>query len=318
MADPRIVVVGSSNTDMIVQTERLPGAGETVMGGDLVIAAGGKGANQAVAAARLGGAVTLVGRTGRDMFGEQTLNELHREGMDLDQFIQDSHAPSGVALIVVGRGGQNLIAVAPGANHRVSAQDVADSAAAFEGCRIVLLQLEVPMEAVLAAAEAGRQAGATVILNPAPAATVDERLYGLVDILTPNEHEAALLAGQAGPEAAAATLLERGPGTVIITLGETGVLLARAGQPPQRLPAFRVEPVDTTGAGDAFNGGLAAALARGLDLPTAVRYAQAVAALSVTRLGAQPSLPYAMEVDAFLETQTAAPAPAAGATDGPG
>ena len=310
MADARIVVVGSSNTDLIVQTDRLPGAGETVMGGDLVTAAGGKGANQAVAAARLGAQVTLVGRTGRDMFGTQTLQQLQREGMDLAYFQQDAEAPAGVALIVVGPGGQNIIAVAPGANHRVTPADVAAAGAAFEGCQVVQLQLEVPMETVMAAAQAGRAAGATVVLNPAPAMTFDEALYGLIDVITPNEHEAALLTGTSDPEAAASALLQRGSRTVIITLGDAGVLVAEAGQPVRRWPAFSVQPVDTTAAGDAFNGGLAAALARGTALSEAVRYAQAVAALSVTRLGAQPSLPYAMEVDAFLATQPSAPAPA--------
>ncbi len=314
MPKARIVVVGSSNTDMIVQTDRLPAAGETVTGGDLVMAAGGKGANQAVAAARLGGAVTLVGRVGRDMFGEQALRGLQREGMDLSYFKQDSDAPSGVALIVVGPGGQNMIAVAPGANHRVTPADVEAAADALASCRVLLLQHEVPMDTVLAAAEAGRRAGATVMLNPAPAMPVDERLYALVDILTPNEHEAALLTGEQAPEAAAEALLGRGPRTVIITLGEAGVLVARAGQAQQRWPSFRVTVVDTTAAGDAFNGGLAAGLARGQDLAEAVRYAQAVAAISVTRLGAQPSLPYAKEVAAFLETQGGAEVRTAGAS----
>ena len=313
MAGARIVVVGSSNTDLIVQTDRLPAAGETVMGGDLVTAAGGKGANQAVAAARLGAAVTFVGRTGRDMFGQQTLRSLQREGMDLSYFQTDSSAPAGVALIVVNRDGQNLIAVAPGANGRVTAADVGIAGAAFASAQVVLLQLEVPPAAVLAAAQAGRRAGAMVILNPAPAMTFDDPLYGLLDVLTPNEHEAALLTGHTEPETAAQVLLQRGPRTVIITLGAAGVLVAEAGQPARRIAGFSVQAVDTTAAGDAFNGGLAAALARGQALEAAVRYAQAVAALSVTRLGAQPSLPYAMEVDAFLETQPAsAPAPGTG------
>ena len=312
MTEGRVVVVGSSNTDLIVQTDRIPKVGETVMGGDLVTAAGGKGANQAVAAARLGTAVTLVGRTGRDMFGEQTLRVLQREGMDLTHFSTDASAPGGVALIVVDAGGQNIIAVAPGANQRVTPADVQAAAPAFDGCQIVLLQLEVPMETVLAAARAGRQAGARVVLNPAPASPVPDELCRLIDICTPNEHEAALITGQGEPEAAAQALLERGPNTVIVTLGAAGVLLAQAGQTPQRIPGFRVQAVDTTAAGDAFNGGLAAALARGRAVPEAVRYAQAVAALSVTRLGAQPSLPYAMEVDAFLETQPAASPPATG------
>lgn len=310
MSAARLVVVGSSNTDLIVQTDRIPAVGETVMGGDLVTAAGGKGANQAVAAARLGTVVTLVGRTGRDMFGEETQRVLQREGMDLSYFHADSSAPGGVALIVVDANGQNIIAVAPGANQRVTPTDVKAATRAFDGCQLVLLQLEVPMEAVVAAARAGREAGATVMLNPAPAAPMPDELCSLVDILTPNEHEATLITGQTEPEAAAQALLARGPSTVIVTLGAAGVLLAQAGRPPQRIPGFQVHAIDTTAAGDAFNGGLAAALARGLAMPQAVHYAQAVAALSVTRLGAQPSLPYAMEVDAFLETRRGASQPA--------
>src|SRR5688572_5867503 len=214
MADARIVVVGSSNTAPIVQTDPLPAAGATVMAGDLVTAAGGAGATQAVPPAGVGARVTPDCRTGRDMFGTQTLQQLQREGMDLTYFQQDPSAPAGVALIVVGPGGQNLIAVAPGANHRVTPDDVAAAAPAFAGCQVVVLQLEVPVETVLAAAQAGRAAGATVVLNPAPAMSFDEALYGLIDIITPNEHEAALLTGTADPEAAASALLQRGPRTV--------------------------------------------------------------------------------------------------------
>jgi ribokinase len=302
MPSPHIIVVGSSNTDMIVQSDRLPLPGETVLGGDLVIAPGGKGANQAVAAARVGAAVTFVARIGQDMFGQAALANFRREGMDVRYLVQDAQAPSGVALIVVGPGGQNIIAVAPGANARLTPTDVAAAAPAFAEAQIVLLQLEIPIEAVLAAAQAGRAAGAAVILNPAPAPSrpLPETLYAAVDILTPNETEAAVLTGQSDPEEAAMTLLSRGVGTVIVTLGEAGALVATRSGVMQRVPGFRVQAVDTTAAGDAFNGGLAVALARGEGMDAAVRYAHAVAALSVTRLGAQPSLPTAAEVEEFL------------------
>ena len=303
MALSRVLVVGSSNTDMIVRANRLPLPGETVLGGDLTTAAGGKGANQAVAAARLGAPVTFVARVGGDMFGQQTLTAFRREGLDLTYLQQDAGTPSGVALIVVGPGGQNIIAVAPGANRNLAAADVAAAQPAIAQARVMLLQLEIPQSTVLAAALAGRAAGLIVVLNPAPADVLPAALYESVDILTPNEHEAALLTGLAPEqtEAAAAALLARGVGVVIVTLGEAGVLVAQRGQPAWRSPAFRVQPLDTTAAGDAFNGGLAAALARGDTLAAAVRYAQAAAAISVTRAGAQPSLPTAREVDDFLE-----------------
>ena len=307
MALSRVIVVGSSNTDMIVRANRLPLPGETVLGGDLTTAAGGKGANQAVAAARLEAHVTFVARVGGDMFGQQALAAFRREGLDLTYLQQDAGTPSGVALIVVGPGGQNIIAVAPGANRNLAAADVNAARPAIARARVMLLQLEIPLATVLAAAMAARAAGLIVVLNPAPADALPSALYESVDILTPNEHEAALLTGlaPAQPDAAAAALLARGVGVVIVTLGEAGVLVAQRGQPAWRAPAFAVRAVDSTAAGDAFNGGLAAALARGDDLATGVRYAQAVAALSVTRAGAQPSLPTAKEVDQFLESQPA-------------
>ncbi len=297
----RIVVVGSSNTDMIVPADRLPAPGETVLGGDLVMAPGGKGANQAVAAARVGGNVTFVARIGQDIFGHAALENLKREGLDTRYVTQDLAAPSGVALIVVGPNGQNLIAVAPGANSRLTPTDVQAASSVFRQARAVLLQLETPLEAVEAAARIGRAEGATIILNPAPAQRLPESLLRLVNILTPNETEAMQLTGANSPETAALALLRAGVQTVLVTLGEDGVLVAKSVEFIQHMPAFSVHAVDTTAAGDAFNGGLAAALARGDDLDAAIRYAQAVAALSVTRMGAQPSLPTAAEVEKLLE-----------------
>jgi ribokinase len=299
-----IIVIGSSNTDLIVRAARLPGAGETVLGGDLATAAGGKGANQAVAAARLGAAVAFVGRVGVDMFGQQAAAGLEREGLDLRHLVRDGEAPSGVALIVVDDAGQNLIAVAPGANHRLTPADVAAAQPAYAAARVMLLQLEIPMETVVAAARAGRTAGLTIILNPAPAQPLPDDLYPLLDFITPNEHEAAALTGQTDHERAAAALRARGVKTVIITLGAAGALVASSGG-TRRIPGFNVQAVDTTAAGDAFNGGLAVALARGDELDAAVRYAHAVAALSVTRAGAQPSLPAGEAVAAFMRDRGA-------------
>jgi ribokinase len=287
---------------LVVQTPRLPGPGETVLGGDLVTAQGGKGANQAVAAARLGGQVTFVARLGRDAFGDAAAAALAAEHLNLTYLGRDETAPSGVGLIVVAPDGQNQIAVAPGANLRLTPEHVAQAAPAFDGARVVLLQLENPLATVLAAALAGRERGATVILNPAPAQPLPDEIWPLVDVLTPNETEAALLAGGAEPPEAAARLLARGVGTVLVTLGAAGVIVAQPGEPVQMVPAFKVQAVDATAAGDAFNGALAVALARGDPLAGAVRFAQAAGGLATTRLGAFPSLPRPAEVEELLAT----------------
>jgi ribokinase len=303
----KIVVVGSSNTDMVVKTPHLPAPGETVLGGEFVMAAGGKGANQAVAAARLGAEVTFVARVGQDVFGEQALAGFEREGMITEYVTADPAAASGVALIFVDETGENSIAVASGANAHLSPGDVRKARRAIETADVLLVQLETPVETVLAAARMAHQAGVRVILNPAPAPAdpLPAELLACVDILTPNENELALLAGgPASVEQAAGQVLGRGVGTVIVTLGARGALIAT---PDARLPvpSFPVEAVDTTAAGDAFNGGLAVALAEGKgltegkELTGAVRFANACGALATTRLGAQPSLPTRDEVAAF-------------------
>jgi len=304
MDQPRIVVVGSSNTDMVVQSDRLPLPGETVLGKDLMVAAGGKGANQAVAAARLGAQVTFIAKIGTDMFGQQSLANFRAEGLDTRFVLQDGGSPSGVALIVVGPGGQNIIAVAPGSNNRLTPSDIAAAKPAFSGAKAVVLQLETPIDTVVAAAKLGREAGATVILNPAPAPSsgLPEELYQWVDILIPNETEAELLTGEKSPESAAKALLGRGVRTVIITLGKEGALLGAGSDPMRRIPGFRVQAVDCVAAGDGFCGALAVALANGKAMDDAIRYAHAAAAISVTRAGAQPSLPRTDEVAEFLKT----------------
>lgn len=295
-----IVVVGSSNTDLIVRAERLPRPGETVLGGEFFTAAGGKGANQAVAAARLGVATTLVARLGADAYGQAALTNFQQDGVNVRYIKLDEGAPSGVALIVVDAAGHNLITVAPGANARLTPEDVEAARLAFSEAHVLLLQLETPLETVLAAARLGRALGLTVILNPAPAQALPPEIYTLVDILTPNETEAQVLTGENEPEKAAQRLLAWGVKTVIITLGSAGALYAIPNQ-IERVPSFSVPVVDTTAAGDAFNGGLAVALALGEALPAALRFANAVAALAVTKAGAQPSLPSAASVAEFLE-----------------
>ena len=302
MIPPSVLVVGSSNTDLIVQADRLPDSGETVLGGDLVISPGGKGANQAVGAARLGAKVSFVARVGNDMFGQEALANLEKEGVDLGFVVRDPETPSGVALIVLDKHGRNLIAVAQGANRTLAPADVIAARPAFDRSHVVLIQLEIPLETVGVAAQTGREAGAKVILNPAPAATLPEDLFDFVDILTPNEKEAKLLSGKDSPEDGAKALLEKGLEGVAVTLGEAGILFGSSTDPIERFPGFSVKAVDTTGAGDAFNAALAVGLSRGDAMCEALRFAQAATALTVTRLGAQPSLPDSAEVERFLKT----------------
>jgi len=304
MSNARIVVVGSTNVDMVVQCPRLPREGETVLGGRFTRVPGGKGANQAVAAARLGAGVTFVGRVGADPLGAETEELLAAEGMDLDYLTRDETEAHGVALILVDPQGENCIAVAPGANGRVSPADVERAEPAIAACDAVLLQLEVPLPAVQRAAELARRHGKRVVLNPAPYHEVPESLLAAVDYLTPNETEAEMLlgggaAGLVGVAGAAEEILRRGVGCVIVTLGKEGVRVFLPGE-QFHVPGRRVKAVDTTAAGDAFCGALAVALAEGAALREAVRFAVAAASISVTRLGAQSSLPRRDEVDALL------------------
>lgn len=298
----KIVVVGSSNTDMVVRVPHLPAAGETVLGGAFLTAAGGKGANQAVAAARLGAQVTLIARVGQDVFGEAALLGLEREGINTGHISVDPETASGVALITVDNAGENSIAVAPGANGRLSPLDVQRAQAAILNADVLLLQLEVPLETVQMAAELAHQAGVRVILNPAPApeSPLPPALLACVDVLTPNEKEASALTGAPDSlDRAAGRLLESGLETAVVTLGARGALIVTP-EGLQTVPGFAVEAVDTTAAGDAFNGGLAAALGAGRLLTEAVHFANACGALTATRLGAQPSLPTVEEVEEFL------------------
>lgn len=293
-----IIVVGSANTDMILKADRLPQPGETILGGEFTIAGGGKGANQAVAAARLGADVTFVARLGRDAMGDQAERNYRAEGIHCDYITRDDRAASGVALIMVDAHGQNLIGVAPGANATLALQHVEQAEPSFRSAQVLLAQLEIPLETVTTAVRLANKWNVRVVLNPAPARELPVELFRKV-ILTPNESEAARLTGLEDVEQAAKQLLNLGARAVIVTLGERGALLATATQ-MIIVPGFHVAPVDSTAAGDAFNAGLAVALARGEDLPSAVRYGCAVGALSVTQFGAQPSLPTAAEVEAFF------------------
>jgi ribokinase len=295
-----IVVVGSTNTDMVVKATRLPQPGETVLGGQFFLFPGGKGANQAVAAARLGGRVTLVANTGKDVFGEQSIRQFQQESIDTTYVGRDPLNPSGVALIGIDERGENSILVAPGANATLSETNVDAAAEALRAAEVVLVQLEIPLPTVLHLVRRCAEWGRRLVLNPAPAHPLDESFYPNLFAITPNETETELLTGipvrdEAAARRAADVLLERGVRNVVMTLGAKGALLHNARQ-STFVPAPVVEAVDTTAAGDVFNGALAVALAEGLDLGRAVSAACRAAALSVTRMGAQASAPYRSEV----------------------
>jgi ribokinase len=301
-----VLVIGSSNTDMVIHVEHIPKPGETILGGEFVCAPGGKGANQAVAAARAGAAVTFVARLGQDMFGEKAMAGFVAEQIDVSHVVRDKENPSGVALIFVGGRGENSIAVASGANARLSPADVRKAAHRLAQARVVLLQLESPLPTIEAAVKLAAAAGVHVILNPAPAQSLPDRLLKQVYLLTPNETEVELLSGvkvtnEASAARAAGILLRRGVQNVIITMGARGAFLAEPNA-NHFLPGYKVKAVDSTGAGDVFNGALAAALAQHRPLLEAARFASAAAAISVTRPGAQNSAPRRHEIDHFLAT----------------
>ena len=300
-----IVVVGSSNTDMIVRVPHLPAPGETVLGGTFHRAAGGKGANQAVAAARAGGTVSFVGCLGEDGLGRDALQGLRDEGLDVGSVVRAPSEPSGVALIFVDDAGENCIAVAPGANAGLLPEHIQGVEGLLAAADVVVLQLEIPEQTVAAAARTASRHGARVILNPAPARPLPAALLADVSLITPTEAELGLRAGidthdDDGTDAAVSALFERGVRAVAVTRGARGAYVAT---PDQRVtvPGLPVEATDTTGAGDVFNGALAVALAEGRSLAEAARFGNVAAALSVTRLGAQPSIPYREEIDDLLD-----------------
>jgi len=300
MARP-IYVIGSSNTDMVVKTEKLPMPGETVIGGTFFMNPGGKGANQAVAAARLGGRVTFIARVGADLFGSQALQQFQKENIDTRFVTQDPEYPSGVALIGVDRHGENTIIVAPGSNRQLNVKDVANAFESIAEKSIILIQLEIPQETVEFAILSGKKKNCDVLLNPAPVQPVDGSALRNLSIITPNETEAEMLTGiritdLKTAEQAARQLHQAGVPNVIITLGSKGAFVS-TGSNGKLVAAPKVTAVDTTAGGDCFNGALAVAMAEGMKIEEAVGFACQAASLSVTRMGAQSSMPYRKEVN---------------------
>lgn len=293
---PNILVIGSSNTDMVVKTDRFPKAGETILGGEFFMFPGGKGANQAVAAARLGGQVTFVCKVGQDIFGQQAVEGFAKEGIATDFCLISEDTASGVALITVNAEGENEIVVASGANNELTKADLDAAESAFSSADLILLQLETPIPTVEYAIAKGAQMGKKVILNPAPAQSISAETYPHLFLITPNETEAELLTAirvtdQASAGRAADALLAKGVKNVILTLGSKGAYFKNHDL-AELVPAEKVKAVDTTAAGDVFNGALTVALAEGEDWLPAIRFAAKAAAISVTRMGAQASAPY--------------------------
>lgn len=300
MSGGRIAVLGSANMDLVVTVDRAPQRGETVPGHSLHTVPGGKGANQALAAARAGGTVTFLGAVGDDEHGRRITNLLRDAGIDVSG-LATVDQPTGTAHIVVDAAGDNSIVVVPGANGTVSSL-TEDHRAGIEAADLLLLQLELPLAVVGAAATYARERGVRTVLTPAPAVPLPDSLLAAVDVLVPNEHEAALLTG-AGAADAAARSLAAGGCDVVITLGRSGALHVSAADQPtvRRVPPFAVDAVDTTAAGDTFAGVLAVGLAEGVDWSASLRRASAAAALSVQRFGASSSMPGRAEIDAFLD-----------------
>ena len=299
----QILVVGSSNTDMVIKTSYLPRPGETILGGTFFMNPGGKGANQAVAIARLEGLVTFICKTGNDIFGHQSQQLFEDEGINTSYIFSDAKNPSGVALITVDEQAENCIVVASGANACLMPSDLAKAEEAIENSDWVLMQLEIPLETVNYVADQAWQKGKKVILNPAPAHRLSPDLFRHLYLITPNETEAEMISGvkitdESSAQEAARVLSEMGVENVIITLGSKGALVYCNGE-SEIIPACEVEAIDTTAAGDVFNGALVVALSEGRELKDAVRFACKASAISVTRSGAQSSAPYRHEVDIF-------------------
>lgn len=300
MSNKKILVIGSSNTDMVVQSPRIPQPGETILGGTFFMNAGGKGANQAVAAARLGGNVSFIAKTGEDIFGRQAILLFQQEGIDVSGIVVDAKFPSGVALINVDANGENAIVVAPGANAALHASDIDAVKEKIETATIILMQLETPIPTIEYVAQLAAERNIPVVLNPAPAAALSDALLKNISIITPNQKEAEMLTGikvvdESSALKAAQALKAKGVKTIIITMGAQGAFVLHENE-SYLVKSIKVKAVDTTAAGDVFNAALVVALSNGETMKDAVSFACKAAAISVTRLGAQASAPYLNEV----------------------
>lgn len=297
----KILVVGSSNTDLVIQTDHLPVPGETILGGNFFMNLGGKGANQAVAVARLGGDTIFIGKIGTDLFGKQSRELFKKEGIDTTYLFNDEQTPSGVALITVDKNAENCIAVASGSNMKLTPDDLKNSMKAIDEAEVILMQLEIPLDTVEYVAKIRKEKHKKVVLNPAPAQKLSDELLNCLYLITPNETEAELLTGQkvtdeASAKEAAQIFLGKGVENVIITLGAKGSFFYNSKE-SQLIPAFKVKAVDTTAAGDIYNGALCVRLAEGAEWKDAITFASKAAAISVTRAGAQASVPTRKEVE---------------------
>lgn len=295
MHKAKVVVIGSSNTDMTIKGDRLPKPGETVLGGEFRMGPGGKGANQAVAAQRLGADVSFICKVGRDIFGDNAISGYQKEGIDCSRILRSDKA-SGTALILVDCNAENCIAVAPGANADLTPEDVDSVADVIRSADYLILQLEIPVESVLRAAKIAHEAGVYVILNPAPACHLPEELFGYISLITPNQTESALLSGvEDNLDAAVERLMQLGVKDVVVTLGSKGSLVISEGA-KTLVPSLKVKAVDTTAAGDTFCGALCVALSEGCSLVDAAGFATKASALTVQKMGAQDSIPFRSDI----------------------
>lgn len=295
MHKAKVVVIGSSNTDMTIKGDRLPKPGETVLGGEFRMGPGGKGANQAVAARRLGADVSFICKVGRDIFGDNAISGYQKEGIDCSRILRSDKA-SGTALILVDCNAENCIAVAPGANADLTPEDVDSVADVIRSADYLILQLEIPVESVLRAAKIAHEAGVYVILNPAPACHLPEELFGYISLITPNQTESALLSGvEDNLDAAVERLMQLGVKDVVVTLGSKGSLVISEGA-KTLVPSLKVKAVDTTAAGDTFCGALCVALSEGCSLVDAAGFATKASALTVQKMGAQDSIPFRSDI----------------------
>lgn len=295
MHKAKVVVIGSSNTDMTIKGDRLPKPGETVLGGEFRMGPGGKGANQAVAAQRLGADVSFICKVGRDIFGDNAISGYQKEGIDCSRILRSDKA-SGTALILVDGNAENCIAVAPGANADLTPEDVDSVADVIRSADYLILQLEIPVESVLRAAKIAHEAGVYVILNPAPACHLPDELFGYISLITPNQTESALLSGVGDNlDAAVEKLMQLGVKDVVVTLGSKGSLVISEGA-KTLVPSLKVKAVDTTAAGDTFCGALCVALSEGCSLVDAAGFATKASALTVQKMGAQDSIPFRSDI----------------------